>query len=103
MDTLLFWGVGVACFWMGLKTYYDETKPCKVFSKYPIGVTDVKGYNRFCAKLIVGFGIAAMLTMIITSMIPGIIGSIAILIMIPEGLLLMKIYRDGEKKYTRKR
>ena len=99
MDAILLLFVTVLCFWVGIKSYYKEDQ-CKIFQKWPLRLKDVKQYNHFCGILIMAFGAVAVITMLVCSYIGGIVGDILILVIIPEALVLMKIYRKGEKEMT---
>lgn len=98
MDTILFAFVGILCFYLGIKAYCEEKEVTKVFTKYPPRVTDVKKYNKFCGVLVIAFGIVADITLMGASMIEGWVGTIVGLLIIPEAIVLMIIYRKGEKK-----
>ena len=101
LDVIIFLVVGFLCFSQGIKTYQMEEQN-KVFSKYPIRVTDVKKYNQFCGKLMIGFGVVAELTLIAMTSFDGWISTVFALSIIVEAVILMKIYRNGEKKFIKK-
>ena len=98
MNTIIFTIVAIVCFSIGIKEY-NSTEQSRIFTKYPIKVNDVKGYNQFCGKLIIGFGIAAMVTLSVMDIVGGIVGVIMMFLLIAEGVSLMKIYRKGEAKF----
>ena len=98
MNFILFAVVAIGCFYIGVREY-NATEQSRIFTKYPIRVNDVKAYNQFCGKLIMGFGIAAMFTLMIADVFDGFISLIMVALLIVEGVALMKIYRKGEKKY----
>ena len=74
----------------------------KVFTRYPIRVTDVKKYNQFCGKLMIGFGVAAELTLFAMSSSNGWVSVSFTLLIFVEAFILMRIYRKGEKKFLKK-
>ena len=101
LDVVIFLVVGFLCFSQGIKTYQMEEQN-KVFSKYPIRVTDVKKYNQFCGKLMIGFGVVAEITLIAMTIFDGWISMAIGILIIVEAFVLMKIYRNGEKKFIKK-
>ena len=101
LDIIIFLVVGFLCFSQGIKTYQMEEQN-KVFTKYPIRVTDVKKYNQFCGKLMIGFGVMAEITLIAMTSFGGWVSVVLALFMIVEAFILMKIYRNGEKKFIKK-
>lgn len=103
MDTILFAFIAILCFYLGIKAYCEESEITKVFTKYPPRITDVKKYNKFCGVLVIVFGLTADFTLIIASMFEGWVGTIVGLVIIPEAILLMVIYRKGEKKLMQKK
>lgn len=98
MNFILFAAVVLGCFYIGVREY-NSTEQSRIFTKYPIRVNDVKAYNQFCGKLIMGFGVAAMFTLLIADMFDGLIALVMIVLLILEGVALMKIYRKGEQKF----
>lgn len=97
MDTILLIFIGGLCCWLGGKAL-NEDEQTKVFTKYPPRVTDVKKYNRFCGILVIAFGLVAMTTLFIASLFTSWVGTVISLMIIPEAIILMVIYRKGEKK-----
>ena len=86
----------------GIKVINMEERN-KIFTKYPIVVNDVKKYNRFCGLLIIGFGVAAEITMYFMVTTQGWVSLICTLMIIVEAVILLKIYSAGEKKFIQKR
>ncbi len=101
LEIVLFVVVGFTCLTKGVKTYQMEEQN-KVFSKYSLRVTDVKGYNQFCGKLMIGFGVAAIITLFFMTLLEGWIKIALVLMVIAEACVIMKIYRNGEKKFMQK-
>ncbi len=101
LEIILFLVVGYMCFSKGVKTYQMEEQN-KVFSRYPLRVTDVKKYNQFCGKLMIGYGVAAVITMFAMTFFEGWINVVLVLSIIVEAYILMIIYRKGEKKFMQK-
>jgi len=101
MNIIIFTVVAIMCFSVGIKEY-NSTEQSKIFSKYPIRVTDVKAYNQFCGKLIMGFGVVALITLAAMDVFGGIIGLIMMVLLIVEAIVVMKIYRKGEQKFMKK-
>ena len=102
MDVILLAFVAVMCFSTGAKILSSEERN-KVFNKFPIQVEDVKKYNKFCAKLVFGFGVVAVLTMFFTYLFGGWVSLVGTLLLIVEAYVTMKIYNKGEKKMLKKR
>lgn len=75
----------------------------KVFTKYPIQVEDVKKYNRFCAILVIVFGVVAEITVFFSLITTGLLSVFLTLLLIVEAYVIMKIYAKGEKKMMKKR
>ena len=75
----------------------------KIFNKYSIQVEDVKKYNRFCASLVIGFGVVAEITMFFANISTGVVRFLLSLLLIVEAVIVMKIYSKGEKKMLKKR
>ncbi len=63
----------------------------------------MKKYNKFCAKLVFGFGAVAVLTMFFTYLFGGWVSLVGTLLLIVEAYVTMKIYNKGEKKMLKKR
>ena len=93
--------VGIMCTWTGAKTFWAEEQN-KIFTKWPIRVTDVKKYNQFCGALIIGFTVVAEIIFILSSVFDGWIGTVIMLLIIPAAIVLMRIYRKGEQKFLKK-
>ena len=102
MATIMFVFVGVMCLSLGIRTIYAEERN-KIFNKRPIEVTDVKKYNLWCGLLIIGFGVAAEVTLYFMVYTPGIVGSLLTFGIIIEAVLVMVIYNQIEKKLLKKR
>lgn len=102
MDLILLLFIGGTCAYVSAKILSSDERN-KVFNKFPIQVEDVKKYNKFCAKLVIGFGVAAVVTMFCTYLIGGWVSLVGTLLLIVEAYVAMKIYNKGEKKMLKKR
>lgn len=102
MSFFIFVFIGCTCMYVAAKILSSEERN-KVFNKYPIQVEDVKKYNRFCAILVIGFGVAAELTMFCSYATGGFLGILFTILLIAEAYLTMKIYNKVEKKMLKKR
>ncbi|MBQ2802920.1 MAG: hypothetical protein IJF07_03380 [Lachnospiraceae bacterium] len=102
METVLFVFVGALCLMMGVRVFFAEEQN-RIFTKYPIRVTDVKKYNRLCGALIIGFGIVAEITIYFMVYTDGIVSTLCTLGIIVEALIVVGIYRLIEKKLVQKR
>lgn len=102
MDYILFLFIGGLCAYVASKIMSSEERN-KVFNKFPIQVEDVKKYNKFCALLVIGFGVAAEATMIAGHAAGGIFSLLSTVLLILEAYATMKIYSRGEKKMLKKR
>lgn len=98
MDLLIVVFIGGICYSQGMKAYNSE-ETTKVFVKYPLKVDDVKAYNHFCGQLIWGFGVVAVLAMLMMTLLGGWFSLIGIVIMIVAVFVLPTLYRKGEKKF----
>ena len=99
MDLILLLFIGGTCAYVGAKILSSDERN-KVFT---IQVEDVKKYNKFCAKLVFGFGAVAVLTMFFTYLFGGWVSLVGTLLLIVEAYITMKIYNKGEKKMLKKR
>lgn len=102
MNLVLLIFIGGMCMYVGGKILSSEERN-KVFNRYPIQVEDVKKYNRFCAALVIGFGVVAEITMFIASVSTTWINLLCTGLLIVEAAIVMKIYSKGEKKMLKKR
>lgn len=102
MDTILLVFVGVLCLWVGMKTLTSEERNT-VFNKRPIEVVDVKKYNQFCGWLVIGFGVAAEITIYGMCRAEGWLSGLFTIILIAEALLVVVIYSKVEFKMLKKR
>lgn len=102
MDLILLLFIGGTCAYVGAKILSSDERN-KVFNKFTIQVEDVKKYNKFCAKLVFGFGAVAVLTMFFTYLFGGWVSLVGTLLLIVEAYITMKIYNKGEKKMLKKR
>lgn len=102
MNVILLLFIGGMCMYVGGKILSSDERN-KVFNKYPIQVEDVKKYNRFCAALVIGFGVVAEITMFIASVSNGLVSFLLTLLLLVEAVIVMKIYNKGEKKMLKKR
>lgn len=102
MDIVLIVFVGGLCAYVAGKILSSEERN-QVFNKRPIEVVDVKKYNRFCAFLVIGFGVVSEIT-ILAGLLLGEIGSLVCTILIViEAFVVMKIYNKCEFKMLKKR
>jgi hypothetical protein len=101
-DGMIIVFVGVMCLYVAIKTF-SATERNKVFNKRPIDVVDVKKYNQFCGSLILGFGIAAEITIVAMIFTTGIISVICTLGVIGEAMFVVYIYNKFELRFLKKR
>lgn len=101
MDLIIFLFVGALCFPAGIKILTSEERN-KVFNKYNLEVEDVKKYNKACGWLVIGFGVAAELTLYLGSIIQGWYSILLTVGLILEAVIVMKIYGVIEKKMVKK-
>lgn len=97
MDIFVLLIVGGICFYQGGKAFSAEDVT-KVFRKYPLPVKDVKKYNHFCGVLIIGFGIAAVLTLAGMMLSSGWLRLLLVVLVVVEAIVMSLIYRYGESK-----
>lgn len=102
MDLILFVFVGMMCILLGIKVFNAET-PNKVFSKYPLRLTDVKKYNQLCGVIIIGFGIVAEITIYFMITTEGLISTLCTVGIIVEAVAAVALYRVVEKKLVQKK
>ncbi len=102
MDMILLVFVGAMCLWVGMKILNSEERNT-VFNKRPIEVVDVKKYNKFCGWLVIGFGVAAEVTIYFMCSVEGWISGIFTILLIAEALLVVVIYNKVEFKMLKKR
>lgn len=102
MDGILFVFVGVMCLYVAVKTISSPDRN-KVFNKRPIDVVDVKKYNYFCGALIIGFGVAADLTILAMSYTTGLISTLCTIGVIVEAVAVVYIYNKFEIRFLKKR
>ncbi|MCI8542576.1 MAG: hypothetical protein HFH95_04580 [Lachnospiraceae bacterium] len=102
MSYFVFVFIGCTCMYAGAKILSSEERN-KVFNRFPIQVEDVKKYNKFCAILVIGFGVVAELTMLCAYALGGLLSIVFTLLLIVEARIVMKIYSKGEKKMLKKR
>ncbi len=93
--------IGGTCMYVGAKILNSEERN-KVFNKFPIQVEDVKKYNRFCAALVIGFGVVAELTTYFAYFTTGLVSMALTVLLVAEAFIVMKIYQKGEKKMLKK-
>ena len=98
----LFVLVGIYCLWTFVKVYNSEEQN-KIFTKYKFPVTDVRAYNKACAKLILGYGIVAEVLILGMTLSTGIRTTICMLGILVISFIVVKIYQKIEKKYIVKR
>lgn len=94
--------VGVMCVYVAVKIF-TATERTEVFNRRPIEVTDVKQYNRFCGRLVVGFGVAAELTLTVGILFGGAVSLICIALMLLEAYIVLRIYGKNEIRMIKKR
>lgn len=102
MDVILLAFVAVMCFGTGGKILNSEERN-KVFNKRPIEVVDVKKYNKACAFLVIGFGVAAEITLFIGALFRGWVSGVTTVLLIAEAVLVVVIYGKIEKKMLKRR
>jgi len=102
MDGILFIFVGVMCLYVAIKTISSPERN-KVFNKRPIDVVDVKKYNQFCGALIIGFGVAAEITIVAMTLTTGIVSTLCTVGIIVEAILVVYIYQKFELRFLKKR
>ena len=102
MSIIVFLFIGGMCMYVGGKILSSEERN-KVFNKFPIQVEDVKKYNKFCATLVIAFGVVAEITMFFSLITTGLLSVFFTLFLIVEAFIVMKIYAKGEKKMLKKR
>lgn len=98
MDVFFYVLIGGICFVQGYNAYTCE-KQTKLFNKRNLPLKDVKEYNHFCGKLVYGFGVAAVLTMILVPLIPYVGSILCTVVLIIEAYALTKIYSKNELKF----
>lgn len=98
MGLILLVIIGVMCIGQGVRAYSSEEQN-RIFTRYPIKVKDVKEYNKFCGALMIGFGIAAEITLFIMLNTTGILSTLLTLAVIAEAFIVLFIYRKKEPKY----
>lgn len=102
MDIILLAFVAIMCFSTGAKILSSEERN-KVFNKRPIEVVDVKMYNKYCGILVIGFGVAAEITLFVGAVFRGWVSELSTLLLIGEAVLVVIIYGKIEKKLLKKR
>lgn len=100
MDVILFVFIGTMCLMLGVRVFCSEEQN-KIFTKFPIQVTDVKKYNQACGVLIIGFGVVAEITLFFMVTTEGLMSTLCTLAIIVEALFTMVIYRQIEKKFRK--
>lgn len=101
MDIIILVVVGITCAYTAAGVFNSKERNT-VFNRRMIRVTDVQKYNRECGWLVVGFGIAAELTLFIGFALGSITSAIAPILLIVEAAAVIKIYEKIEKKYIDK-
>lgn len=102
MDFIVLLSIGALCAYVAGKILSSDERN-KIFNKYSIQVKDVKKYNHFCAALVIGFGVAAEITMFLANITTGLVRFGLTLLLVVEAVIVMKIYNKGEKKMLKKR
>lgn len=101
MELVLFILIGIFCFYQASVAYMAEDQT-HIFCKRKLALVDVKAYNKYCAKLIAGFGIVVEITMIFMIASSGWICSVLFVVVLAEAYGLLKIYSKNEIKFLRK-
>lgn len=101
MEILLFFLICGMSFSQGFKAYTAEEQT-NVFNKRKLPIEDVKAYNKFCAKLLYGYGIVAGVTAAFMMVSSGWWSTIFTILIIVEALVLVRIYSKNEIKFLRK-
>jgi hypothetical protein len=96
MGTILMSFVGILCLLLGVRVIYAEERNT-VFNKRSIVVKDIKKYNHICGGLIIGFGVAAEITIYFMLQTEGLVSTLLTLAIIVEAVLLSLIYQKIEK------
>ncbi len=102
MDTIFMSFIGILCLMLSVKVYWAEEQT-KVFNKRNLPLTDVKKYNHLCAALILGFGMAAEVTIYFMTVNGGIFSYLVTLAIIVEAVAVMLLYRVIENSLIQKR
>ena len=102
MESMLFVFIGAMCLMLGIRVFCAE-EPNKVFTKQRLMLKDVKQYNRLCGALIMGFGIAADVTIFYMVSSEGLLSTLFTLVIIVEAVITMVIYSFIEKKCVEKK
>lgn len=102
METILFAFVGLLCLMLGVRVFCAEEQN-KIFNKRPIKVTDVKKYNHVCGVLIIGYGVAAEITLYFLFGSKGWVSTVLTLAIVAESIILVAIYNMVERKFIVKR
>lgn len=102
MDVVILVFVGIMCAYAAV-TVFNSKERTQIFNSRPIEVTDIKQYNRFCGRLIIGFGIAVEITIFIAFALGGIVSIICTIAIVVEAFLVLKIYSRNEIKMLKKR
>ena len=102
MDLIIFVFIAFICINVAVKIFNSEERN-KVFNKRPIEVADVKKYNKFCGYLVIGFCVAAEITLYAGKIFGGLISVLCALLLIGEAVLVMFIYNKAEVKMLKKR
>ncbi len=94
--------VALLCVYYGVKILISEERTT-VFNKRPIEVKDVKEYNKACAWLIIGFGVAADLSLLLMSWFDDNIWVKLVLFvsLLVEAYLMTFVYSKIEKKFIK--
>lgn len=102
MDLIIFLFIAFMCINVAVRIFNCEERN-KVFNKRPIEVVDVKKYNKFCGSLVIGFCVAAEITLYAAKVFGGWISLLCTLLLIGEAVLVMFIYNKVESKMLKKR
>ncbi len=94
--------VAVLCLYVGMKVLSSEERN-KVFNKRPIEVIDVKKYNKACGFLIIGFTVAAEITLYFMISTTGWVSTLLTFLLIAEAYLIVVIYNKIESKMLKRR
>lgn len=102
MDVVILVFVAGMCAYAAASIFNSKERN-RIFNSRPIEVEDVKKYNWFCGFLVIGFGVAAEITIFIAVAFGGIVSMICTVAIAVEAFIVMKIYIKNEAKMLKKR
>lgn len=101
MDMIVLVFVGAMCLYQGVVIFHAKERTT-VFNRRPIEVEDVKQYNQFCGGLVIGFGVAAEITILFVCATKGLLSIALTMLVIAEAFLTVFLYNKMEKKMLKK-